>query len=321
MHYQVEVWKCAEPTIPTGSGSMTTRGKHSGAIETARQCGRLLYRRELFMVHLHDDHHLADAKYELYVKEQCKKRRVGRNGQCGFWCGFCQTVVRLEKRGIEAWDERFNHIDDEHFKKGTRVEDWVPLEGEVPRRLFFEHAPACDPEKEAREAEDKGSDEEDSGPDDEGEGEGDLVVLEAGGAEEETARAKSAAVAKTRRLSNVAGPEIREKVRRLWYCVSLFLHSPIPFPHPPFPIPFPLSNFPSPHPSAPQTLFLRIPEVRVIPPVRACSLTQQVTQQCRCGTAELSRDTDVICYGEGCNHQRCDRCRVEDVREARVPQE
>ncbi len=152
----------------------------------------------------------------------------------------------------------------------------MPLEGEVPRRLF-EHAPVCDPEKEAREAEDKGSDEEDSGPDDDdddggkgdGEGEGDLVVLEAGGVEEETARAKSAAMAKTRRLSNVAGPEIKEKVRRLWDCVSF---PSLPIPH----CPFPLSNFPSPLPSPPFPLFSpHIPQVRVTPPVRAPSLTQQ----------------------------------------------
>lgn len=135
--------------------------------------------------------------------------------------------------GIEAWDERFNHIDDEHFKKGAKVEEWVPLEGEVPReRLDPVVVKVCvDPEKEAREAaeeEEKGSDEEDSGPDAEGEGEGeDLVVLEAGGLEEKTARAKAAAVARARCLSaNVAtGAEARGNLRRLWDCVSF-----VPFP-------------------------------------------------------------------------------------------
>lgn len=224
MHYQVEAWKCAEPKISDGSDFTTARGKRSGTIETTtrKQCGRLRYRRELFMTHLHEEHNLAGREHEQYVKDQCKKRRVGRNGQCGFWCGFCQTVVRLEKMGIEAWDERFNHIDDEHFKKGTRVEDWVPLEGEVPRGAL-ELAEVCDPEKEAREAEEeRGSDEEDSGPDADGDGngDGDLVVLEAGGQEEKTARAKAAAMARARRLPNVAGPVAKGKVRKLWYCVS-----------------------------------------------------------------------------------------------------
>ena len=183
------------------------------------------------MAHLYEAHGLGVPEKEDYVKEQCKKRRIGRNGQCGFWCGFCQTVVRLEKQGIEAWDERFNHIDDQHFKKGNRVEYWVPLEGEVPRGVL-EMAEMGDPEKEAREAEDKGSDEEDSGPDAEGEV-GDLVVLEAGGLEEETAKAKVAAMARQRCLSsNVDGLRARRKVTRVWYCVScfsIFLIFPNPF--------------------------------------------------------------------------------------------
>lgn len=224
MHYQIEAWKCAELKMPDGSNP--TRGKRSKTIETTSyvQCGRLCYRRELFMTHLYEAHHLGGHEHDRYVKDQCKKRRVGRNGQCGFWCGFCQTVVRLEKIGIDAWDERFNHIDDEHFKKGTRVENWVPLEGEVRRRVSGS-AEVCDPEKEAREAEEKGSDEEDSGPD--AEGEEDVVVLEAGGLEEETARAKVAITARARCLSNAAGPEGKERVRRLWDCVSFSFPLPL----------------------------------------------------------------------------------------------
>lgn len=137
--------------------------------------------------------------------------------------------------GIEAWDERFNHIDDEHFKKGTRVEDWVPLEGEVPReRLDPVIAKTCvDLEKEAaaEDEEERGSDEEDSGPDAEGEGE-DLVVLEAGGVEETTARVKAAAVARARFLeANVAGgAEAKGNLTRLWDCVSSSISflSPLP---------------------------------------------------------------------------------------------
>jgi len=36
------------------------------------------------------------------VRLQCKLRRIGRNGQKGFWCGFCQTVVELKKRGLQV---------------------------------------------------------------------------------------------------------------------------------------------------------------------------------------------------------------------------
>lgn len=111
----------------------------------------------------------------------------------------------------------------------------MPLEGEVPRRLL-EPVEECDPEKEAREAEEKGSDEEDSGPDAEGEGGGDLVILEAGGVEEKAARAKAAAMARARRLLlNVVGPEAKGKVRRLWNCVRSSFYSPPPSPYTRFP--------------------------------------------------------------------------------------
>ena len=219
MHCQIETWKCAEPKAEDGAHSITNRGDDSATngTKSLKQCGLLRYRRELFMAHLHKDHGLTGAEHEQHVEEQCERRRVGRNGQCGFWCGFCQTIVKLGKLGTEAWDERFNHIDDEHFKKGTRVEDWVPLDGEVPR-VVPELAPVGDPDKAAREAEAKGSDEEDSGPDTEGEGE--VVALEAGGLEDQTTMVRVAAVAKAPCLPKVAVSEARAKVRRLWDCVG-----------------------------------------------------------------------------------------------------
>ena len=225
MHYQIETWKCAE--LISTDGCHRTKAENLKTIGTTSgvQCGRLYYRRELFVDHLYEEHNLRGDKHKDHVKDQCKKRRVGRNGQCGFWCGFCKTVVQLEKKEIDAWDERFNHIDNEHFKKGDRVETWMPLAGEVPRRGPGP-AEVCDPEKEAREAEDKGSDEEDSGPD--AEGEGDVIVLEAGGLEEDMARAKAATAARARGRSNAAGPEGKEKVRKTWDCVSIF-GAPDPF--------------------------------------------------------------------------------------------
>ena len=63
--------------------------------------------------------------------------RIGRNGQSGFWCGFCKRVVSLQSRGLEAWDERFDHIDDCHFKRGERIdESWYPLESDIPKGLL-----------------------------------------------------------------------------------------------------------------------------------------------------------------------------------------
>lgn len=33
-------------------------------------------------------------------------------------------MIALQGRGAAALDERFNHIDTEHFKKGDRQSDW-----------------------------------------------------------------------------------------------------------------------------------------------------------------------------------------------------
>ena len=47
-------------------------------------------------------------------------------------------MVSLKKRGLEAWDERFTHIDDEHFKKGERVDTWFPMDKELPKGILDE---------------------------------------------------------------------------------------------------------------------------------------------------------------------------------------
>lgn len=88
-----------------------------------------------------DHHHIND---EEYIRTQTKSNRIGRNGQCGFWCGFCCEIVTLKKRGLEAWDERFSHIDDLHFKKGQTIDLWVPLDKEIPKGFPRIHSQVVD---------------------------------------------------------------------------------------------------------------------------------------------------------------------------------
>ncbi len=45
-----------------------------------------------------------------------------------FWnCGFCNTLLR-------SWDERQEHIADEHFEKGMTMSSWNPLKSPYPWR-------------------------------------------------------------------------------------------------------------------------------------------------------------------------------------------
>ncbi|KAI4223114.1 MAG: hypothetical protein LQ349_007492, partial [Xanthoria aureola] len=116
-HYQIETWRCHEYSKSSAIG----------------QCASIFYRREQFQGHLRDKHHIHDDEY---IQAQCKRHRIGRNGQGKFWCGFCQEIVELKKKGLDAWEERFGHIDNQHYKKGQTIYDWVPLDGHVAKGLM-----------------------------------------------------------------------------------------------------------------------------------------------------------------------------------------
>ncbi|KAL8721150.1 MAG: hypothetical protein Q9225_002108 [Loekoesia sp. 1 TL-2023] len=115
-HYQIETWRCHEHSKTSAIG----------------QCASIFYRREQFQGHLREKHGIEDDEY---IREQCKRHRIGRNGQSAFWCGFCKQIVELKTKGLEAWEERFSHIDNLHYKKGQTIYDWVPLDGDLPKGL------------------------------------------------------------------------------------------------------------------------------------------------------------------------------------------
>jgi hypothetical protein len=109
-HYHLEMWRCDERTEDDG-------------------CGTVCYRQQTFQNHLKKEHQLNDdaikAKLELY--------RIGRNCQNHFWCGFCIKLTDLRAKGLAAWTERFDHIDDHFMGRGDLVQksiqDWVPVDG------------------------------------------------------------------------------------------------------------------------------------------------------------------------------------------------
>ncbi|KAI4278719.1 MAG: hypothetical protein LQ337_000828 [Flavoplaca oasis] len=116
-HYQIETWRCHEDSKSSPIG----------------QCASIFYRREQFQGHLREKHHIKD---DQYIQTQCKRHRIGRNGQGKFWCGFCREIVELKTKGLDAWEERFRHIDDQHYKQGQTIYDWVPLDGHVSKGVM-----------------------------------------------------------------------------------------------------------------------------------------------------------------------------------------
>lgn len=109
-HFQHESWYCQE-SITTASASNTN------------ECGQVFHRRHLFAEHLRTSHGIVTNDR---IREILRRSRIGRNGQVKFWCGFCQKTIPLGSQGLTAWDERFDHIDVQHFKKGQDIGDWVP---------------------------------------------------------------------------------------------------------------------------------------------------------------------------------------------------
>ena len=116
-HYQTETWRCHEYS-PTSQ---------------IKQCATLFYRREQYQAHLRDKHKIENDEQ---IREKCKSHRIGRNGQNGFWCGFCKKIVDLKSKGLDAWDERFGHIDDSHYKRGQTINEWVPMNCDIPKGML-----------------------------------------------------------------------------------------------------------------------------------------------------------------------------------------
>lgn len=119
-HFLLEVWKCEEP-----------RTKKSSDI-----CGRVSHRRETFKDHLVKSHGLHD--HDLDTKMD--KCRVGRNCESRFWCGFCEQIVEVQRKGLGAWKERFNHIDNHIHGKGgysqKDMDEWKYVDPDAPPPVY-----------------------------------------------------------------------------------------------------------------------------------------------------------------------------------------
>ncbi|KAL2869960.1 putative C2H2 finger domain protein [Aspergillus lucknowensis] len=108
-HFGIQSWQCTLPD-PAQQGVL---------------CALTFIRREAYTQHLKDGHQVDDKEIQASV---CKNR-LGWSGEAQFWCGFCRDIIHLQEDGLVAWNQRFDHIDTEHFKKGERIEDWFfPLD-------------------------------------------------------------------------------------------------------------------------------------------------------------------------------------------------
>jgi hypothetical protein len=121
-HFHLETWRCDQEKPKGGA------------------CSKVCYRRQTFQDHLKKEHQILD---DVTVKERLDNCRIGRNCQARFWCGFCNKLVELKKKGLEAWTERFDHIDDHFMGRNCpirRINDWIPMDGKPKDDLESSHS-------------------------------------------------------------------------------------------------------------------------------------------------------------------------------------
>ncbi|KAJ5820551.1 hypothetical protein N7474_006142 [Penicillium riverlandense] len=73
-----------------------------------------------YMQHLRQQHGVPEAG----IRTSVCSTRLDMASQSEFWCGFCNHAISLRNDSQAAWDERLDHIDSEHFKKGERGQGW-----------------------------------------------------------------------------------------------------------------------------------------------------------------------------------------------------
>lgn len=153
MHFQSECWRCSEYRVPSEgdfnnevSEPCSTQTDSTGRPLIApaeyelqpfskpakrQPCGRIFYSRPEFCGHLCTEHRVGSKRER---KRKCGTSRIGAAGQDSFWCGFCEKIIQLEAKGIKAWDERFDHIDNDHFKSGMGINRWRSMGGTIKER-------------------------------------------------------------------------------------------------------------------------------------------------------------------------------------------
>lgn len=146
-HFHLETWRCDEEKIEGGT------------------CAKVCYRRQTFIDHLKKDHQIST---EDSVKSKVEGCRIGRNCQSRFWCGFCTKLVDLSKKGVEAWTERFDHIDNHfmgrHGLAKQDIQDWVPVDGNEPREAAHDLESASEKGDSSPSSTSSGSSSEDRSP-------------------------------------------------------------------------------------------------------------------------------------------------------------
>jgi hypothetical protein len=90
--------------------------------------------------------HKVESDGEL--KRYCTQFKLGREGNNSFWCGFCREVVQQDRKAVQAWKVRGDHIGDHFDKENRKIEDWFCVESNRCKRELERDARAQGMEEE-----------------------------------------------------------------------------------------------------------------------------------------------------------------------------
>jgi hypothetical protein len=139
-HFSNDMWRCgyknSVATSSTSPSSSSSSGGDSTKPVAVVQCMRIFHQKAKFMKHMKEEH---DVNSSETLRDLEGRWRTGRNWQHQFWCGFCDAdgaeqgtgggnFVRVESIGMEAWKERFDHIE-AHFDTEMDISIWVHIDG------------------------------------------------------------------------------------------------------------------------------------------------------------------------------------------------
>lgn len=99
-----------------------------------QECALLFTQSGEYTKHLETVHNIQSTRSFL------SSNRIGRQAQSQYWCGFCRKILSIRSEGKARLNERFDHIDFGHFKKGQRIDDWLPESGHLTKRELREEA-------------------------------------------------------------------------------------------------------------------------------------------------------------------------------------
>nr|POF12838.1 putative glycosidase crf1 [Quercus suber] len=118
-HVDAEMWRCRLP-------------------RSDRQiCGKVYYTADDMRTHLRSLEHTQSLFGR--VDDEVKRGNCGPYGRANFWCGFCNTLIpTTPKEGLASWAARSKHIGDHYDKDNRKIEDWVCVKENRPKRYVVQ---------------------------------------------------------------------------------------------------------------------------------------------------------------------------------------